>query len=587
MNTRPTFSSTLVFLGSKKALFAEHKPHIVSMTEETRRDVAADSLSLNIVSESMSRALLIVAGITSSALLVRATDVSWSISDYAHLKVLMYWSNVVILFILMGLTTAVVKSVSENAHRKAEVGTVIGTALISVTLSYLIMAFATVVLANQIGFLVGESPTVTAELRLLWILVVLSMLPSAYLQITKSVISGFQRMKRTVGVDIVYNSSRICVLVVLYVNNMITITNVLYMYLGTMFLGFAAGAAVLQRELKAEGISIQTRGWRRISRSMFAVSGAIFGLALISSFGNYIIPLLVDYYGTDFDMARYSIALATLTTVKSFIYAPFAVLFPNLAGMSGRGEYDMIRTRFDESNRIMLPTFIFAFIVVLTFGDAILGTIYGVRGLDTTGGLSAAQFLFAISPTLLIWPINGLYTNLVTALGRMKALVGMGLLSVSLQVIWIVLLQPHYGVVALAYVWLIGIPMFFLYHYYCKKSVSVAMSTRFLTRSIILVALFLGVAWGVSLLGELVVNALSFIPLLQLTTFSSLAKLVFIIPLWYLFIAFCLGTRVMNFSDVNNLRKFLRRIPPVWWISRPLLDLVERTGKKYYDKLLK
>jgi len=31
----------------------------------------------------------------------------------------------------------------------------------------------------------------------------------------------------------------------------------------------------------------------------------------------------------------------------------------------------------------------------------------------------------------------------------------------------------------------------------------------------------------------------------------------------------------MGREDIDNLRKFLRRIPPVWWISKPLLSRIE------------
>ena len=32
----------------------------------------------------------------------------------------------------------------------------------------------------------------------------------------------------------------------------------------------------------------------------------------------------------------------------------------------------------------------------------------------------------------------------------------------------------------------------------------------------------------------------------------------------------------MKLSDVENLKKFMRKIPPVWWVSKPLIGYIER-----------
>ncbi len=556
------------------------------MIEEMESTIAADSMSLNLITESASRVLLLVAGLVSGAILVRAVDITeyWTLSDYAHLKVLMYWNQLISVVIIFGLTTAVVRSVSSHSHEPKNIGRALAISLLTVTSVYLVFTLLTTLLAEQVGFLIADSPETTTELRTLWVLVLLSMLPNAYIIIAKSFFSGIQRMKRNLIVDVVYNGSRIAILVYLFVSATITLINILYMYLLILFLGFAIALIQITRELRLENIPFTLSGSQEVVGPLFRVAGAFLALTLIASFGNYVIPLLVNFFGTDTDMARFSIADSTSATLRALLYVPFAVLLPNITGMFSRGEHEDLLKRFNESNRIIIPTLIFAFLATFSFSDYLLGGIYGVKALDTTGGLSAAQFLKILAPGLLFSTIIGLYSNPLIALNKMKVLLVLGILNVTLQVAWIVIMQPLFGVITLAFLWVLSIPLFLAYHYANRKLTHLTIGRNLLFRSAILLLVAapvtLGFAFAANLISNLIVAGLSFIPLISTTTFSSLLKLLFLAPLWYIFLSLCLLTGVMKLSDLDNLKKFLRKIPPVWWISNPLIGYIERVEKR-------
>jgi O-antigen/teichoic acid export membrane protein len=309
----------------------------------------------------------------------------------------------------------------------------------------------------------------------------------------------------------------------------------------------------------------------------------------MASFGNQITPLLVDYFGTDLDMARYSIANGLLATFRAFLYAPYAVLLPNITSLFSRGEMNELKKRFEDSNRILIPTLIFAFIGTLSFGEYLLGSIYGIRALDQTGGLSALQFMTAMAPGLAIVPLSGIYGNVLTALDKMKGLLIIGALNVAIQTIWIVALQPFIGVIAMALIWILAIPIFIVYHYYTRRTTSLTIGRGLLMRGVLLTLVATPIALGFSfiagLFGDWISIMLDFVPFIGTTTFGSLIKLLFLAPFWYVYLSVCLATGVMRTKDIDNLKKFLMKIPPLWWVSKPLIGYVEkfenrRTHKK-------
>jgi O-antigen/teichoic acid export membrane protein len=555
------------------------------MSEENETAIAADSLGVNILSESVGRALEVIAGIVSGAILVRATDIAaiWTLADYAHLKVLMYWNQLFSIVILLGLTTAIVRTVSSYSHEPQKTGTVLTASLIVTTIAFTLIAIVTTLFVDQIGFLTADTLEITNELRAMWVLVLLSLLPSAYIMIGKSFFSGLQRMKRGLLIDTAYNGLRIVILLYLFLNTIISLYTVLIMYIIITLAGFAVALTLIYRDLRAEGISLSLEGFNEVIRPLFRLASTFFALALLSTFVNQITPLLVNYYGSDFDVARYSIANNLLVTIRAFLYAPYAVLLPNIAGMYSRGEHDELRKRFDDSNRILVPTIIFAFLATFMFGEFLIGGIYGVRALEQTGGLSAYQFFLIMSPNLLVFPISSIYGNVLTALGKMKALLLIGSFSVIIQALWIILLQHYIGVQAMALLWIVSFFFFFAYHYYTRKTTKLTIGKGLLVRgfllTIIAAPIAFGFAFAAGVIGNLLHVILTPIPLLSTTTFTSFLKLAFIAPLWYIFLSLCLATGVMRLSDIDNLKKFLRKIPPVWWISKPLIGYIERIEK--------
>lgn len=554
------------------------------MTEPIEAAVLRDSVSKNVLMESLSRVMTYIGGIVSSAVLYRAISESssslWKETDYAHLRVLMSWHQILLVVVLVGITTSVVKNVSQSAQDRQGIGTIIAVSLTVVTAMFLVAVFVTLGFAEPLGFLVGETPESTEQLRLLWFVVLLSLLPTAYMRIIKSGFAGLQRMSRTLIVDILYNGIRIVILLYLFFTLSVSIVNILYMYLFASVFACIVIFLVLLRETRREGIKLGFKGWKQKSGPLLKLASVFLILALISAFFNSATTLFVDYLGSDTDVARFSIAQSITLTFRSFLYAPFAVLLPNLAGIAAQGNIEDVRRRFDESNRVIIPTLIFACVSLFFFGESVLGAIYGLRGVDASGGTTAAQFLAALSITLLVYPITGIYSNVLTALGKLKILLLVGISSVLLQTAWIILLQPHYGVIVVAFSWVVTLPVSAIYHFYSKTKFGLYINRTTLIRGALATIILIPLACGMYLAASMISDLLGTIPLMTSTTIYSAFRLLFLIPLWYIFIAISLAVGFMGLEDVENLKKALKKVPPAWWVSRHMLEWLSRLARK-------
>jgi O-antigen/teichoic acid export membrane protein len=550
------------------------------MDDEVEPIISRDSLSLNVLSESVSRGLSYVAGIISAALLVRSIDdvvgSIWTTTDYANLKVLMSWNQIILALLLVGLGTPIVKTISEHANKRESIGTVLTASLMTVTFVYIVIIITTTLFAEPIGFLNDPDPILALSRRMLWPLVLFSLYPTAIIQITRSAFVGIQRVKKILIADISYNLSRILFLTYLFFTMTVTTFNVLLMFLITTLIATTISIILLLREMRAANITITLVGWSEIAKPLFSLASVFLVLGFVSAFFNYATTLFVDTFGNNLDVTRFSISQSLIQTIKAFLYTPFAVLLPNLSNLASRGGFENLKGRFDETNRIIIPTLLFTFLVVIVFGNNMLGAVFGTEGTDSSGGLSANEFLFALSFGLFLLPLTGIYSNLLSALGRVKPLLITGVFSIVLQTAWIIFLQPLYGVIVIAYSWVVYIPVYIIYHIYCKRTFSLYVPAKYLGRILLLAILFLPLVMLTLLLSENVLLLFVFIPFLTITTFSSLFRLLFVLPLWYIFIGISLAIGATSVRDLDNMKRMLKRIPPAWWVSRPLLNRIEK-----------
>ncbi len=549
----------------------------LAMTKsEKPTSIQPDRISSNVLSESVSRTLTIISGIISSTIFVRTIDISWTISDYAHLKVLMNWNSIFTILVMLGLSNAIIKIISEKAQEGENISSFVFSAVTAVTLVFIVTSLVSIFFADTLGFLVGDSPEATTQLRTLWIIVVISILPTTYMQIVISVFNGLQRNKNVLLINSLYNGSRIVILIIYLIFNMITLYNILIMYLATTIFGFVVSGGLLVHLFKVEKIGFTVKGWIPATNKMMKIAIVFLFLAMLSAFSNYVIPLFVDYYGTDVDMARFSIAQKLLNTIKNLLNTPFVVLLPNLSFLYASGNLAVVKKRFDESYRVILPILVFATCILIAFGDSLLGMLYGSRALTTDDGLSSAQFLIIMAPLILVIPATSIYTNTMIALGKMRALMILGTINVILQLFWIILFQPILGVIAIALSWVMFIPTFVFHHIYSRLRLSLSIPLRYLARCILLLALFLLFGIFINNLVSTLLISLSWIQIFKFTTINSVIKLLAVLPLWYTFIGFALMTHVMSKSDLENLVIFLKRIPLAWKISKPILNMILR-----------
>ncbi|MDF1539524.1 MAG: oligosaccharide flippase family protein, partial [Candidatus Thorarchaeota archaeon] len=498
------------------------------MTEdEIENIVARDSISSNVITQSVARALNIIAGLFSSALLVRSlTEVGvWSAVQYADYKVLLSWNHIIFVLVLVGLGTPIVKTISEYANDRRAIGTVLTISIITITLAYLAVAVSTGPFGEAIGFLNDADPDVENTRRLLWPIVLLSMYPTALIQVIKSGFQGIQRMKKVLYAEVAYNLARVSLILFLFFNSLINTFTVLILLLVSTLIACFIAIGLLAKEMRKENIRFNLYKWREISGPLFSLAAVFITLSFVASFFNYATTLFVDFYGTGLDVTRYNLAQALVQTIRTLLYAPFTVLLPNIAGLYARRGAEGIKPIFHESNRVIIPSILFTFIIVMIFGESMLGGIFGTEGTDTTGGVSAFQFLAAMSAGLFIMPLMGVYSNLLSALGRIRPLMILGVASIIIQTIWIVALQPTYGVIVIAFSWVVYVPSFVLYHIYCKRELDLYVPRRYLIKTGITALIFIPISIATLLLANIMLDLLSFISILQITTISSVVRL--------------------------------------------------------------
>ncbi len=551
------------------------------MTEDQNLAVIPDKVSVNVLSEAIAKGVVALSGIVTSSLVYRSTDISWTLADFANYKTLMYWYSLLIPLVIFGLGTAIVKSMAEKSHSREEIGPAMTTALLFVTITFSIVAIVTVFFGDALGFLSSANTAETMQLRALWIILLISILPSAYLYLFRAFFTGIQRNKNGLYADITYNISRVILIVYLFFANYITILNVLIVFLITTIFGFLIGGGVFVHGLKKEKIRLTLQGTQEDMFLLLRIGSVFVALALLASFSSSIVPLLVNQFGTKADMAHYSLADKMIQTIKSFIYAPYAVLLPNIAAMYAKGQKAELTERFRESYRIIVPMLLFIMLSSLILGSLVMGTIYGTRGLDMSEGLSAAQFFAIMVPVLFITPLGTIYSNMMVVMDRMKALLAIGSFSVFIQAVWIFLAMPFIGVLAMAYSWIMTIPVFAIYHHYSRKKLSLSIDGRYLLRLVPVGVVFLLVSWTAVYSASLLVNQLLFIPFINTVTISSFLKLLVGIPLWYAFLGISLLGGLIRIADLNNLKNVIKTFPPLWWISKPILGFIEKVNMRW------
>lgn len=538
-------------------------------TEE--QSIARDRYTLNVVAESFSRALSFIGGLVSTTILWRSVaGGSWTTDDYGILKILANVNQILLPLILLGFTGAVVKVVAEYSSDKRNLGRVIGFAAVMITLAYLVTAVVSVIFDLDVLILgAGISAVDSESLRLYWLLVIVTLLPTAYLRLAKSAFSGIQQMKRTLVVDITYNLIRTLTLIYLYFGKLVSIESILVMNLVLGLLASTMAVGLLTKEMRKNEIEWGFRPGREIVRKLGRLASVFLVSALVAANLNNITILWVNAYGTLGDVGLFSIAQGITLTVRMILGAPLVVMGPNLTTEYARGRLDQVERKFREGYRMIVPTYAFAFASIFAFATPILRVIYGADS------IAATPFLQLLSFNVIFVVIPGIYTYLYLAADDVRGLFYSSMLQVVIQTLWIVLMAPLIGVIAIASVWVVYIPVLFVQDWYAKSRHGVGANLRQVGAVIVLGVIFAG---SMHLCVKWIEFLVEYLPIINLVQAAIVCLTV--IPFWYLFISVLTHLRLVNETDLKNMESVLRIVPPAWWFSRPLILRLQAKARK-------
>ena len=104
--------------------------------ESEEKPISRDRYSLNVVAESVSRALTFLSGLLSTTLLWRSVAAgSWTLDEYGAVKVLTNVNQLLLPIILLGLNGATLKVVAEYSSNRKKLGQTIGNAVLIITIN--------------------------------------------------------------------------------------------------------------------------------------------------------------------------------------------------------------------------------------------------------------------------------------------------------------------------------------------------------------------------------------------------------------------------------------------------------------------
>jgi len=534
--------------------------------------IARDRYSLNMVAESISRALSFIGGLISTTILWRSVAAgSWTVNEYGVLKVLANANQILLPIVLLGITGAVTRVIAEYTSDREKLGQTIGVSMVIILLSYIVISFVSIFLEMDVLLLGDQSQVVDAtSLRLFWLTVIVTLFPTAILRIIKAAFSGMQLTKRTLYVDIAYNLLRTGMLFVFFFSQLVTITNILLMNLVLGVMASAMAFVLLHREMKKNeipwGFGFNIEVLRKLSR----LSAVFLLSSLVTASLNNVTVLWVEELGGLGDVGLFSIAQGITLTARMILGAPIVALGPNLAMEYARGRMNEVERKFKEAYRMMIPTYSFAFAVLVAFASPILRVVYGADSLGATLYLQLLAFniIFVVIP--------GVYVYIYLAADNARGLFYSSILQVFLQNAWIIVVGQFWGVIAIATVWMIYIPFFIIQHNYSKRVHGISMDLKVVASRITLGIIF---AIGMTFLVEFIQPIANLIPTIGIIHAIIVCSL--IIPLWYFYISVSVLIGHTNKMDLENLISVLQIIPPAWWVTKPLITkLIEHASKR-------
>ncbi len=532
-----------------------------------------ERISTNVLAEGLARIITFAGSLVSSTVLYRSVqDIpAWSGTNLATVNLVTRVFALILPFVLLGISGAVFRIVAEYSNDRKKLGHTIGLSLMMVTLIFIIISVLSIVFGLDLLLLsTQEIDLTTNEIRLFWFTILIMLLPSAYTQIIRSSFSGMQVMTRSLILDVVSNTIKISVLLYFYIFQTISVLDVIWLNVSLFLITAILGISILQREMKRKNIPWGFKPDRELVRKISRLLLVFFTSSLVLAVMNAGTVVLTAMFGSPNDVNLYVNAQGITVSARSILSAPVTVLGAVLAAEYSLGKMESVRAKFKDGYRMIIPIYTFSFVIISAFSWPITRLLYGAVGVETV------PYLILLSFNLIFVTIPGINGSLLVGLDDARGILYCSIVQLFVQVSWILIAMPILGVWALAMMWVGYIPYIIWQTFYMRKKHNIYTNPNSIIGHFavgLIFALILNVAIA------LVINFL--ISLVIAPVVAAALSLLLIPFIWYLYLGVMFGSGLFSQHDLDNIRIFLKRIPPAWWISKPYLNLIEsKLGRK-------
>lgn len=282
------------------------------------------------------------------------------------------------------------------------------------------------------------------------------------------------------------------------------------------------------------------------------------GVIIAGVLAQYYNFLLYIYVADDALIGNYSIASTFVVLITFFATPVTTMLFPAFSKLDHRKDPETLKNVFQASVKYASLLVVPAAAMVMALAQPAISTLFGNQYAE------APLFLSLLSITYLLTILGNLSTgNLINGQGQTKFNLTIAIITAIAGIPLGFIFISNYGVLGLIAVTLTaGIPGTTAALVFIKKHYNVTVDWRSSIKILI---------------SSVAAAALTYALLSQLSTFSSLTRLIIGVAVFApTYLVAAMLTKAFNTTDINNLREMLSALGPLQGILNYILNIIEK-----------
>lgn len=440
-----------------------------------------------------------------------------SVADFGLFYAIFAFTSIFILFRDLGLSTTMVKFISEYNAKKlpGKIKTVFLTgASVQLVIGTLVMA-PVIMFAPEIAQSYFKSPAAATPIVILAAAYIISILFSV-----QYVFQGLGRVKIFSIIEPMRNALTLAFAFLLFSFGMNSIAGAAASYLGAAAVALSIAFIMLLRIFPI--FKFKSAMSKNETRSMLSFSLPVFLAATAGTALGYADTLILTYFRPIEDVALYNVALPTSQLLLVFVTSLTTVMLPVASSMWAKGERSALSRITCTSIKILFVSILPFILVLAAFPEVFLQMFFGGAYVPAAGALQ----LLAI--TIAFQSVFGLASVILVGIGKPKANTAIYISVAAINIIANILLVPSFGVAGAAAAMLLSYGAAALLSlFYLEKNMNVRMPFVAIAKTIagagvtLLIFLIVKTALNTSLPLEIFASAATGLSFYILYIFSS------------------------------------------------------------------